>query len=185
MKVQIKSKKLAAKVAAQSKSANLKAVSAKKVEVKTPSFKRETHSRSSVFAAATAMGIDSLRCWQGTEISDKLVNTLISNAEKLTSTRLAKAPNKVLVIEGRKAFAMPLVAQSGDIYEIPVDKRPEDVCAKQYAEVAKAHKTLRGSLSALREVYGAKKVHVLAKEAALKLLKGLKVDKPSLAQVTG
>lgn len=154
-------------------------------QVKEPSFTREAHTIKSVFAAAAATGVDVLRSWKGTEIKDKLVNTLIGNAEKLTSTRLAKTPGKVLVIQGAKAHAIPVLAQSGDIYEVPVDVRPDDAFSNSYKAVAKQHRTLRGSLSALREAYGNTKVSILNKDAALKLLKSFKVDKQSLAQVTG
>lgn len=104
-------------------------------------------------------GIDGAASWLGNEISDKLCNSLVEGASKLNSAKLGTF-DKVLVIDARQVFAWK-VCVSGDVYG-----RKEGML------------TVRGSLSALRSVYGAGNVAVVGTaDAAHKLHKSKKWDK--------
>lgn len=117
---------------------------------------------------ALSEGLDAAGAWLGKEIADPLATALISNREKISSTRLAKTDRVLFVGGPKKAFAWPLLGLSGDIYERSHDGR----------------KPVRGMLSALQKAYGAKNVRIVSRQEAVKLLKTLKAD-PGVAKAFG
>lgn len=107
-------------------------------------------------------GLDGAGAWLGKQIQDKLVTDLINHRDKITSTRLAKS-DKVLFVSAARAYAWPLLSNSGDIYERTSDKTP-----------------VRGLLSSLKRAYGEKNVRIVSKQEAVKLLKTHKSEPASL-----
>lgn len=104
-------------------------------------------------------GLDGATSWLGSEISDKLCNSLSEMGGKLSGVKLG-AFDKVLVVEASRVFAWS-VNVNGDTY------------ARRDGLV-----TVRGSLALLRRTYGDKNVSIVANgAAAAKLTKGKKWDK--------
>lgn len=104
-------------------------------------------------------GLDGAGAWLGKSIADPLVTALITNREKISSTRLAKT-DKVLFVQGSKAFAWKLSGLSGDIYERAHDGKTP----------------VRGLVSSLQKTYGAKNARIVSVQEATKLLKTMKAD---------
>lgn len=138
------------------------AAPAKGVKSKTGLVALATYSIKHVNATLKA-GLDGAGSWLGKQIKDKLVTALIVNQAKINSTRLARTDKVLFVSAPKKAYAWPLVGNSGDIYERAHDKG-----------------TVRGLVSSLKEAYGDKNVRLVGKQEAVKLLKSLNSEKDSL-----
>jgi hypothetical protein len=108
------------------------------------------------------IGLDGAGAWLGKQIKDKLVTSLITNKDKVLSTRVART-DRVLFVSGRQAYAWPLTGHTGDIYERADGKG-----------------TVRGLVSALKDNYGDKNVRLVSKPEAIKLLKAHKSEPASL-----
>lgn len=121
-------------------------------------FKARSWARHAVMALQMT-GVDAALCWLGSEISDRLCNSLQESRAKLLGSKLG-AFDKVLVVEASKVFAWA-VSVNGDTYA-----RRDGLL------------TVRGSIALLRSVYGLKNVSLVANgTAADKLTKGKKWDK--------
>lgn len=149
--MKIVSKKIAAKVASVSKTAP-----AAKAQLGVLHAYDTKHC-----VLALKNGMDAAGAWLGKQIDDKVVSNLISNRERLSSSKLGKT-DKVLFVHTKKAFAWPLTGVHGDIYE----------------RTHGAH-GVRGFVSALKKAYGDKHVRIVSRSEAVKLLKTFTPEKAS------
>lgn len=111
---------------------------------------------------ALKKGLDAAGSWLYKRINDALVTTLISNREKISSTRLAKTDRVLFISTPKNAFAWPLTGMGTDIYERTHEGAP-----------------VRGYVSALKKAWGEKNVRLVGKQEAVKLLKTLTPEKAS------
>lgn len=141
---------------------NVKTLAAGKV-VKNEVVKSETNTVRSwarhMVMKMQMRGVDAACAWLGSEISDKLCNTLSEYEGKLAGVKLG-TKDKVLVVEASKVFGWR-VAVNADVYG-----RQDGLLL------------VKGSISLLRKIYGEKNVYTVAdgKEAD-KLTKGKKWEK--------
>lgn len=115
---------------------------------------RETYARHNVAFIMLARQMDAYPAFCGTEIADGLCSALIEGEAKAHSATLAKS-EAILLVEGADQnwfFRLSGIDKAKDIYGRSVGRT-----------------TVRGSIEALRKVYGAKKVR-LATEAEAKAL---------------
>lgn len=131
---------------------------------------RETHARHTVAFVSLFRNVHAFVAFCGEEISDALVNALIEGEDKLHSATLAKC-DKVLHVDGVTQnwfFAVHAIDKGGDVY------------ATRYGRAE-----LRGSIAAIRAAYGAKRVALLSRDDAKKLLASKQAASKDSARLAG
>ena len=123
----------------------------KAVAPKAPTEKK-AFSRHDIASLATEHGVDFAACWLTSPTQHALGRELVRVADDLGAAKTAQS-TKVLVVEGDKVFAWPLVGLTGDTY-------------------TRMHGKMRvnGSINLLRRFYKPTHVQVLTRTDAQKVL---------------
>lgn len=151
MKIALKSSKPAVKAVSQNVTSTAKVTG--------------LHRRSNILQASAQHMIDGATAWLGTAIIAKVPETLIAMATKLHAHKLNKIEGKVLLVQGKKLYAWPLVGLQGDVYS-----------RVHQGEKGSRRIEVRGSLKVLRDTYKSANVQIVTVEQALKKATSMKTD---------